>query len=256
LALNDAKKTAASMGFSGEPVERSPELYRWTKTSPYPAILDIYIYSGVVTMSVDWSSNPSFFSEQKLPDEEQAINMARSYLKQVGLSAPDLEKGDAAVSYLKATSGAFLETISLSEADFIRVDLFREKIEQKYQGYAPSPSQGVVRTIISGNSQANIVGLEYYYYPINYDETGVYPLKTPAIAWQELIEGRGYVAQIDPDITNVIVRRLELGYYEAFAPEPYYQPIYVFRGDNNFVAYIEAVAPPTQQPTLTPAPSQ
>jgi hypothetical protein len=47
---------------------------------------------------------------------------------------------------------------------------------------------------------------------------------------------------------------LELGYFESFAPQEYYQPIYIFKGDNNFIAYVEAVAPPTQAPTLTPPP--
>lgn len=254
LALDSAKKTAEAMGFTGEPQERSPELYRWTKTTPYPSTLDIYIYWGIMIMSTDWSMDPNFFTEAKLPTEEQAIDQLKSYLKKANLLPQDLQNGEAAVSYLKASGGAYLETISLSEADFIRVDLSREKIDDLYAGYTPDPKQGVVRGILSGNQKANLVQLEYYYYPIQNDQPGVYPLKNPAVAWQELIGGKGYIAQIDPDITQVVIRRLELGYYESFTPQQFYQPIYVFKGDNNFTAYVEAVAPPTQMPTLTPAP--
>lgn len=254
LALNRAKKIAAQMGFEDEPQERSPELYRFTKQTPYPATLDMYIYTGTANMSTNWASDPAFFSGGKLPSEAQAIDLTRSYLKQIGLSEPEIEKGEAAVSYLKASNGAFLETISLSEADFIQVDLFREKIEDKYQGYAPNPKQGVVRTIISGNPKASVVNLDYYFFPLETDKLGVYPIKNPSVAWEDLIGGKGYVAQIDANVTNAIVRRLELGYYEAFTPQPYYQPIYIFKGDNNFVGYVEAVSPPTKSPTLTPVP--
>jgi hypothetical protein len=45
------------------------------------------------------------------------------------------------------------------------------------------------------------------------------------------------------DITdsNVTIRKMYLAYYEPTTLTNYLQPIFVFEGDNNFVAYVSAV---------------
>ncbi|OGV95791.1 hypothetical protein A2W24_03955 [Microgenomates group bacterium RBG_16_45_19] len=254
LALDEAKVVAKSFGFEAEPIQRSEELYQFAKESPLPATVDMYIYWGVFILSTDWSKDPDFLTTKRLPTEEQAIDEVKSTLKKAGLLDTDLINGEVKITYLKAVNGVYRETVSLSEADFIQVDLYREGVTETTPGYTPDPRQGLVRAVVSGNPKMRIVQLEYYYYPIDSNTAGIYPLKSTEQAWAELQAGNGYIAQLDPDISSVVVRRLNLGYYESFQPQYYYQPIYVFRGDNNFVGYVEAVAPPTQLPTLTPEP--
>jgi hypothetical protein len=41
-----------------------------------------------------------------------------------------------------------------------------------------------------------------------------------------------------------VVRAMSLGYFEDWETEQeYYQPVYVFTGDDNFVGYVQAIDP-------------
>lgn len=255
-ALDEAKVVAKNFSYIEDPVMRSEELYQFRQTEPLPATMDYYIYWGVFIHSIDWSRDPDFLKTKKLPREEQAIDEVKSLLKKAGILEQDLNKGEAKISYLKAFNGAYKETVSLSEADFIQVDLFRLEVKEGTPGYTPDPRHGLVRAIVSGNNKAKIVQLEYYYYPVDVTTAGIYPIKPTDVALYELQTGKGYVAQIDPEIAETTIRRISLGYFESAQPQYYYQPIYVVTGDNNLVAYVEAVSPPTTVPTLTPEPPQ
>jgi hypothetical protein len=254
LALDQATKDAGSLGFTGKSEAQSEVVYRFKRAMPLPATLDINIYTGKFALSIDWPQDPNFFMIKNLPADSQAIAEVKSILKKASLIPDDLAKGDAQITYLKVNNGIYKESVSLSEADFVRVDLYRTKIEDKYEAVTPDPEQGIVRAIVSGNpDKGRLVQISYNYYPVNYQNKSAYPLKTPQQAWTELTQGSGYIAQLDSGINSVIVRRIELGYYDAYEPQPYFQPVYVFRGDDNFVAYVPAVSPPTT--TVMPLPT-
>lgn len=241
LALDRATTEAAGLGFKNTPIKRSDTLYRWQEQSPLPSTLDMFIYEGNFTMNVNWSSNPSFLSGINLPDEAQAISQVKSYLSRANLLASDLSKGEANITYLEAQGNVLSQTISLSEADFLQVDLYRQPIEE-YSVYTLDPEQGVVQAIVSGNQElGRIVSVIYNYYPVDYENGATYPLKSPGQAWQELTSGQGgYIARLDPGINTVTIRRVELGYLDTYEAQKYLQPVYIFRGDDNAIAYVPA----------------
>jgi hypothetical protein len=201
------------------------------------------IYTGRMTMAVDWSVDPNYFVVKQLPKDSEAINEVKNYLKRASLVPSDLDRGEAKLTYLIASGNSYRQTISLSEADFVRIDLFRAPIKTEFSAVTPDPNQGVVRGVVSGNENGGrIVNLSYNYYPVDYETSATYPLKEVGTAWLELQQQRGYVAQLDSAVEQVIVRRIYLGYFDAFEPQEYLQPVYVFTGDNNFVGYVPALA--------------
>ena len=58
-------------------------------------------------------------------------------------------------------------------------------------------------------------------------------------AWEYLQTGKGYVAK--RTTPNVTIRKISLAYYESNEPQEFLQPVYVFEGDNGFVAYVPAI---------------
>jgi len=244
LALENAKVMAREFGFRNDPEQRSEILFRWQKDSPISTTLDMFIYRGNFVMSADWYLYPTYLQEKNLPSEQQALNDVRGQLQRGAIMGTDLMDGKYILSYLKASGGSYQETVSQSEADFIRIDLFRKTIKEEYEVVTSDPKQGVVRAILSGNQQlGRLVYLEFNYYPVDYNTFHTYPLKPVSLAWNELQTGKAYIASIAQGAERVVVRRVTLGYFDSFEAQNYLQPVYIFRGDNGFEAHVPALLP-------------
>lgn len=244
LSLDEAKKQAAALGFAFAPEQTSTTTYRWKRNSPLPATLDIDIVSKHLTMKVDWASDPGFLSQKSLPPQQTAITQVRETLQEAGLSAPDMATSGAKISFLRASGTSYIPAVSLSEADFIQVNIWRSPIRETYSLVRPDPLQGNAHFIFSGSRDTNssIVQADFSYAPIDYERFETYGLIAPQTAWQTLQAGKGFVAHIDTGVQQATVRNVYLAYYESDTPQRYLQPVYVFVGDQNFFAYVPAVA--------------
>jgi hypothetical protein len=237
---DQAKAEAAKLGFNGEPQAITSQVYRWTKKTPVITTLEMDIINGSFEYEYDWQEDPTILEGGNPPGKEQAINEARAFASKAVNIGEDVLNGEAKVIYIKVTGNKLIPVISLSEADFVQVDLFRANIDN-LPVMTANPSQGIISTLISGSSKQRILKLIFNYFPVNYTNPATYPIKTPSEAWQELINGRGYIAACKEGIQEVTVRRVYLGYYENYEPQTYLQPIYFFTGDNDFIGYVPAV---------------
>jgi hypothetical protein len=111
----------------------------------------------------------------------------------------------------------------------------------------PYPDEGAISFVFSGSKdiKKRVLQFAYTFWSIDYTTTATYGLKTSATAWEELQNGKGYIARYPTDgSTNVIIRNAYLAYYDSLDPQTYLQPVFVFEGDNDFLAYVPAVASP------------
>lgn len=243
LTAQKAGTVAKALGFLFDPSQLTNVMYRWSRTQPLPSTLDMDIETGTFTMTLNWQSDPSFLQNNRLPNEDDAISQTRSYLESAQILPPDIATGSAKVSYLKASGGTYESAVSLSEADFLQIDMFRTKIDATYDVVTDKPGHGTIRAIVTGKTDRNnqFASIEYAYFPVTYSAFETYPLLTPTQAFQLLNTGKGFIAS-PPQGTNVAtIRSLSLSYYDSPTPQEYLQPIYVFEGDNNFVAYVPAI---------------
>jgi len=87
-----------------------------------------------------------------------------------------------------------------------------------------------------------VVAAEYHHFALDENKNGIYPIKTSEEAWEELKSGKGYIADLgDNSKGTITIRKVYLAYYDPGQYTEYFQPVVVFEGDNNFVAYIPAV---------------
>jgi hypothetical protein len=145
LSLDESKQVASALGFVFAPEETSETAFRWRRTSPLPATLDMDIISKQFSMRVDWASEPTFLSQKTLPQQTTAILNSREILQESGLVSPDIATSEARVTFLRAFGNGFTPAVSFSEADFIRVDIFRTPIRQRYQILGPDPTKGAAQ---------------------------------------------------------------------------------------------------------------
>ena len=156
----------------------------------------------------------------------------------------DLQEGPATFDFLKISQGTFMPSISLSEADVVRVNLFRRSYNE-YPSLPPSPGKANVWFISGGNSQRDkqIIGGQFHYFPVDEETVSTYPSKQAIQAWEDLHNGKAFIANLgSEDVKDIKIRRSYLAYYDSGVPMEFYQPIIVFEGDNDFVAYVPAVA--------------
>jgi hypothetical protein len=242
-ALDEAKATAGRLNFRNTPTEITERRYRWESSEFLPSTLEMDIINGSFILKRNWQADPTILSDKQLPGKEQVEAETKNWLRQVRLDDETIIQSKMEITYLTFQSGQYVKAVSLSEADFVQVNLHRPDINQ-LPALAEDPTKGIVQLIFSGSNEAEkrIVQAEFNYFPVNQDQSATYPIKTAGQAWRELQTRQGYIASIGNNPENIIaIRRIYLAYFDSRNPQGFLMPIIVFEGDNGFYGYVEAV---------------
>lgn len=239
-----AKEVAANYGFVFAPTILSSTRYRWSKTTPIQSTLEMDIRDLSFDLTSDYLSRSELLAGRNLPSEAAAVSVIKSFVNAGQPLPPDIATSSGFVTYLKSLGGQLEPAVSLSDADFIRVDVPRFPVDGTKRFYTPTGEAGALQGVLTGGlgGRDQVVELRFHYQPIDYAERHTYPLRSVASAWQVVQAGEAYVAQKGRDAVAVI-RRIELGYYDDPEEQEYMQPIYVFEGDNGFMAFVPAIEP-------------
>lgn len=241
LALEDDTKTAADFGFTTSPAEIKEGVYEF-KNDNLNRKLTMNVLDGSFKMEYPYLSDQMLLTPGNVPTKDSAINIASSFLKSGNKYAPDIEQGDKKVSYWKIEYDGLKAASSQSDANIARVDFYRKNLEENTQILSPDVNKASVSVLVSGSSVDNkkVVQVDYKYANIDRESFSTYPIKTSEDALAELKAGN-YWPAVDVSSQNVIIRKMYLAYFEPVTLTNYMQPIYVFEGDNNFVAYVPAI---------------
>ena len=234
-----AKTEAAALGFKNDPEELTSNIYRWTTTTPVTATLKMNIIDGSFVYNYFWQEDPNIIGG-RLPSESEAVEETLSFIGKAKKPGSDLINGESKVTYVKYVGNKLIPTLSISEGDLAKVNLFRANIEEM-PVVTPIPSKGIVSALLSGYLSQPVLEMEYNYFPVDYSSFATYPIKTARQAWEELKQGKGYIASSSEVNNNIVVRRAYLGFYDSYEPQTYLQPIYIFSGDDDFLAYVPAI---------------
>lgn len=242
LALSRTQDFAERLGFDPMPIQETKSIYRFNDTD-VPRKLRYDIVSNNFIIRYAFEQDSALFAERDYPSQEAAINEAKSILQTYKLYIDDLSEGEMRVSFLRLSGDTLVPTTSLSQADAVRVDLFRRAIDG-IPVLTPYPNEAPVSFIFSGSRspKKRIIQLLYTYWPIDYQTMATYTLKPSSQAWEELTSGKGYILKYPAIGTTVTVRSIRLAYYDSFEPQTYLQPVFVFEGDEGFMGYVAAVA--------------
>jgi hypothetical protein len=245
LALTKATEFSRRLEFIKDPIQETKNIYRWEDSDAPLRIIRYDIVSKNFILRYQFEKDMGLFAERTVPVEQVAKSEAKNILQTYNLNQDDYENGASVVQYLKVVGDKLVKTTSLNQADSIRIDYFRAPI-----GNTPVvnayPDEGLISFVFSGskNTKKRVLQFAYTYWPIDYVTTATYGLKASSTAWSELQAGRGYIARYPAKGNTALVRTVYLGYYESIEPQTYMQPVFVFEGDDGFLAYVPAVAPP------------
>jgi len=241
LSLDFAKEKAKRLGFDSTPQQTTESMYKFYHKSA-PAIMETNIITGTFSLSYDLNSDPTPLSVRPTQPEVAAASI-KSYLSSASLYPEDLT-GPISHQYLKTEAGGFIPALSQSDANLVRIDLFRKSVDE-LPAVTAKTNESNVWFMVSGvrERSKDIIAGEYHYFPVDESQVATYPIKTGEMAYQELSSGNYYPASLGTTIEgeNIKIRKIYLAYYDAGVYVEFYQPVYVFEGDKDFVGYVPAV---------------
>lgn len=194
-----------------------------------------------------YERSPLSFLNPQVVDETTIKDRAISYLQQLGKYPPELAQGTQHIVYMRYNTDLkeFEVVKNPQEANVVEVDFFGPDVIGAKDGYPiVSPkyfnSENYVVMSLSGLSP-KILKSQIKFFEKDEANTGIYPLKTGDEAWAEFNAGNGTIVSPGGDSYPIKIKKMFLGYFEPDTYQPYFQPVYVFLGDNNFAAYVSAV---------------
>lgn len=241
LALDKIRAKAKSLGFTQSPVQINERTYKFTHSLDNVSLV-VDIISDNFTYKYEWEQDTEVSTANVIADQNQIISESKSFFQNLGLLPPDLSDSKINITYLSAREGKMVPSIAPSEANFVRADLYRTD-RDNLKFVTPTAISSPINIIFgSGRNLGRKVILANYNYSKTQDnDFATYPLKPVQSAWEELVQGGGYIAKNAG--TSVVVRSASLAYFEPDYPQRFLQPVYVFEGDGGFTAYVQAVVP-------------
>lgn len=235
-----AEEFAKKLGFVPPAEILSPTLYQFTEEfTGNTLFLDITNNNFFFKLNY---LDPSVLSKEGLPEKEEAVNQARQYFSSLGVWDESLKK--PRVSYLKFEGQKLTPSSSLTEAQAVRVDFLKEDVGGLLFLPLEYERSSVYVVLSSSKEKAGrVLEARFYNFPPDLTTSATYPLITPKEAWENLKKGKAYIVRALQPEEGAVVRKIYLAYLEMPEYQPYLQPVYVFEGDRDFVAYVPAIDP-------------
>lgn len=242
LALDQDKKTAKQLGFTADPKEIRPSVYEFFNSKTNQT-LTMSVLDGSFRMKYPYESDQMLLNPTKVPNKNEAIQIAKSFLTTAGKYPKDIDTGEKKVGFWKIEFDGLKAVSSQSEANAVKVDFFRSNVENDFRIVTSDFNGASISIITTGSSVEGkkVIEVNYRYADIDRESFATYPIKSVESAIEELKAGN-YWPAVNTDGASTTIRRIYLAYFEPVTLTNYLQPVYVFEGDKNFVAYVPAIS--------------
>lgn len=214
-------------------------------------IVNIDTFNYTFTQDIT-DETKSILSGVVIPTEDAIKAKAQEILRALGRYPSDIAQGSQAVSYIsyREASGSAQSTAEVvrdpQSANMVSVEVFPAKIAEfdaVTEGYVSSPNR-VVFVPKESETDDFVVKAQIRVFERSEEQFSNYPLKTGEQAFQDLHGGRGWIIQgkeIAAGKTNIGINSMQTSYLIPDAYTQYIQPVYVFIGEDGFVAYVPAL---------------
>jgi hypothetical protein len=192
----------------------------------------------------NYENNLQVFENTTIPDQDTVIEKAKSFLTDVGRYPEELAQGTENVTlfHYDDQTKQFVKVDSVEKANAVEIDYFRPEIDGISMIASKYPySQNYI--VMTFNENTSIVlKSQIKFFDKESEKYGVYPLKTGDQAYQELQNKKATIISNGNGSTDVVIKKMFLSYFDPDFYQEYLEPVFVFLGENGFVAYVPALA--------------
>lgn len=238
LSFKKAEERVKNIGFVSEGLPISETAYQWQSQSLGSLTLDVLSFN--FNLSSNFLYDPQVLLIQNLPDENQAIEKAKSFLASISSLPNDVDLSKTKTTLFSINDSTLVNATSLSNAKIIRVDFFQKDIND-FPIFYPDPFKSTMNFLIAFPTfEEKVVEANFFHQDIS-KISATYPIKTADEAFGELKNGKAYIASYFGENKEVSIKNVFLGYYMSNETQIFLMPIIIFEGDNGFFAYVSAV---------------
>ena len=195
------------------------------------------------TYEYNFENEQQIFENTIIPPKKDSEDKAIDFLKTVGRYPEELAQGKSNAIFISFDPAA--RQMKLLETSFgsnmVEVDFYRPD-QEIYPVVSPKyfNSQNYVM-LVAYEGDFKILKAQIKFYEKSDSQIGIYPVKTGDAAYEALKTGKGLIIQNESAGSDIVIKKMFLGYFDPDVYQEYYQPVYVFLGNNNFVGYVPAV---------------
>lgn len=232
LALDRAKALAGELDFNKNPEAISATQYQFIDNKNGGSLIvdldtgNFKFRRNVATASAnDQERIEDFISEDKQIQNFKGFLSSRELLKD------QLRSGRATATYDNPVK---------IDSNSVSLNLWQDDID-KTPIVTPKFNEGLIKAVATKdrNADKKYILMDYTFWPVDLNNFGTYPIKTPAEAFEELKNGDAFVA-LEPRTGNVSITKVYLAYYLSEEYSNYLQPVYIFEG-SSFAAIVPAI---------------
>ncbi|OGH11639.1 MAG: hypothetical protein A3B38_02895 [Candidatus Levybacteria bacterium RIFCSPLOWO2_01_FULL_36_13] len=241
LALKTIGENVGAAGFENGPFKVSDELYFWTDSSGnFLKTIRVNIQNGNFTMFSPFYFNAGILSAKNLPKEKEAVNYAQRFLSNMNYLSTDFDLSKTKTQLISIQDGQLVGAISKASTHAYRINFYQKNVNN-YPIFYEKPNESNINVIVAGDSSSSHVVRATYILQKPSKESSTYPIKTAKEAYEELKEGKAYIASFYGESSNIKIKDVFLAYYIGSKIQDYLYPIIILEGNDGFFAYLPAV---------------
>ena len=234
--LNDAASIATRLGFLAQTQDLGQGKVRFADAKQSGKFLTIEAATNNFKLESNFLDTAAILSSR--PKSLESVGaMATDFIKNFGVSDVDYPSDLISTFLFSVDNGKLVNANSLSSANVVQVIFGRADLD-KIGIMSLNANYPLVWVMVSDKG---VLAGEKSSNQIQKFKFSTYPLKGSMAAFEELKSGRGIFNKLPRD-NNFSIRNVRLAYVETRRLQSYLQPVYIFEGDDNVLAYLPAVA--------------
>lgn len=234
---------AKTLGFNTDVIKYQLKGEKAALTDPTQE-LTVDIRNFNFTYQYHFENTPEIFANAVTPTTKESQDQAVNFLQKIGRYPDEFTQGTLNSIFFNYNPEIkqFKQLDRNVGANLVEVDFYRPDVDG-FPVVSPTffNSQNYVLMMMTPNSEPRIIKAQISFFEKSDQQVGYYPVKTGDQAYNDLKEGRGLVVSNPNGQKKIVIKTMELGYFEPDFYQDYFQPVYVFIGDNDFVAYVSAI---------------
>ncbi len=240
LGLEKTQEKVKRIGFASKGTRIAEDVYQWVdRGSSIQRRITIDIFTSDFTLSSPYLVTQSLQALNN-NDKENAVGLAKSFLSDMSLLPADLDENKTTAALFAIKGSELVETNTIEEAKIIRVDFFQNNIDNLPVYYEKGKASTISFMLGKENNNLKVVDARYFHKNIS-DNSSTYSIKSTEEAFSELKKGEGYIVAKPQNLVEITIKNAVLGYYIREEQQEFLIPIFVFEGEDGFIAYVSAV---------------